>query len=96
MIKIEGLLELNENNEYIVKEQNISRLLHHNWKYEIPATYSLSVGNKTFTSEEIVLQKKKAVGLLYEYHADNVNLEDRLFRACGKNIEFTVTTEAKS
>jgi hypothetical protein len=95
MLIINGKLELNENNEYIVKsddckEQNISKLLYHNWYNEIPAIYSLSSGTKTYISEEVVLQKKKSIGNLYEYYADNVNLEDRLFRACGKTIEFTV------
>lgn len=92
MVKINGLLELNEDNEYVVGEDNISRLLYHNWKYEIPATYSLSVGRKDFTSEECVLQKQKGVGFLYEFFAETNNLEERLFNACGKHIEFTITT----
>jgi hypothetical protein len=91
---INGILELNEENEYVVGNENISKLLYHNWKYEIPATYSISVGKRTFTSEECVLQKKKAVGLLYEYHAENTNLEEKLFKACDKHIEFTITTGA--
>ncbi len=101
MLKIEGLLELNENNEYIVdsgtnKKQNISEALYHNWMYEVPAIYSIVVGNKTYTSEECVLQKKKSIGLLYDYHAENKNIEQLLFNACGKRIEFIITTEAES
>ena len=85
-----------EDNEYIAGEQNISKLLKYNWKHEIPSIYSLSVGTKSYTSEECVLQYKKSIGKLYELHAENVNLEDRLFRACGKQIEFTITTEEES
>jgi HD-like signal output (HDOD) protein len=96
---INGLLELNEDNDYVVNkgtgnEKNISQLLRHNWKYEIPATYSLSVGKKDYITEECVLQYKKSIGILYELHAESKNIEEKLFNACGKHIEFTITTGA--
>lgn len=92
-----GKLELNDDNEYVVdlglkSEKNISEKLYHNWKYEIPAIYSISCGTKRYTSEDVVLQKKRAIGNLYEYFADNINIEDKLFNICGKKIEFIIKT----
>jgi hypothetical protein len=101
MKTISGLLDYNDKAEYVINmgndnEQNISRLLKHNWKYEIPAIYSLSVGRKIYTSEECVLQLKNVTESkdIYDYCAENLKIGEKLFNSCGKHIEFTVTTGA--
>ena len=92
-IKYLGILELDDNNDYIVNGENISDKLNKNWKDEIPAKYSLYIGKEAFISEECVLQKRKNKGLLYDMFAERFNLEDKLFNSVGRNIEFEIASE---
>lgn len=90
-LNFNGILELNDNNQYIVNNKNVSDVLENNWKKEVPATYSLFVNGKQFKSEECVLRKEKYKGLLYDLHAEGVNIDNKLFNAVGKLIELDIT-----
>lgn len=84
-----GVLKLDDDNNYIVESSSISKELHNNWMNEIPATYSLSVGNKEYWCEECVLVKRKYKGL-YDYFAEDLNLDDILFNAVGSRIHLQI------